>query len=62
MLNVHMWQYERPQPRTISVEERHAKLARTRQVAGQKQEHRKDLLQDRSARIRATLQVAPFVR
>ena len=36
------------------------KLARTRQVAGQKQEHRKDLLQDRSARIRATLQVAPF--
>ena len=35
-------------------------LARTRQVAGQKQEHRKDLLQDRSARIRATLQVAPF--
>ena len=59
MLNVHMWQYGRPQPRTISIEERHAKLARTRQVAGQKRERRKDLLQDRSARIRATVQVAP---
>jgi hypothetical protein len=59
MLNVHMWQYGQPQPRTISVEERHAKLSKTRQVAGQKRERRKDLLQDRSARIRATVQVAP---
>ena len=24
MLNVHLWQYGRPQPRTISIEERHA--------------------------------------
>ena len=60
MLNVHMWQYGRPQPRTISIEERHAKLARASQAAGQKRDRFKDLLQDRSARIRATLQVAPF--
>ena len=44
MLNVHIWQYGRPQPRTISVEVRHANLARTRQVSGQKRERRKDLL------------------
>jgi hypothetical protein len=57
MLNVHMWQYGRPQSRTISVEERHAKLARARQVSGQ--ERRNALLQDRSARRRASLQVSP---
>jgi hypothetical protein len=54
MLNVHMWQYWRPQPRTISVGERHAKQAGARQVAGQKRERRRDVLQDRRARIRAT--------
>jgi hypothetical protein len=59
MLNVHMWQYGRPQPRTISVEERHAKLAKARQVSGQKRERRKALLQDRSACRRASLQVSP---
>jgi hypothetical protein len=57
MLNVHMWQYGLPQSRTKSVKKRHEKLAKTRQVAGQKPKRRKDLLQDRSARIRATVQV-----
>ena len=63
MLNVHIWQYGRRQPRTISVEERHAKLAKTRQVAGQKRERRKDLLQDRRTRGYALLyKLHHFVR
>ena len=56
--NVHMWQYGRPQPRTISVEERHARLAKARQASGQKRESRKELLADRKAQRRATLQDA----
>ena len=44
-VSCHFVRTSAPQPRTISIEERHGKLARTRQVAGQKQEHRKDLLQ-----------------
>ena len=58
MLNVHLWQYGRPQPRTISVEERHARLAKARQASGRKRESRKALLADRSARRRAALQDA----
>ena len=56
MLNVHMWQYGRPQPRTISVQERHARLAKARQVSGRKRDARKDQLADRRARRRAILQ------
>ena len=58
MLNVHLWQYGRPQPRTISVEERQARLAKARQASGRKRESRKALLADRSARRRAALQDA----
>jgi hypothetical protein len=57
-LNVHMWQYGRPQPRTISVEERHARLAKARQSSGKKRESRRDQLADRQARRRAVLQQA----
>jgi hypothetical protein len=32
MLNVHMWQYGRPQPRTISVRERHARLVKSKKI------------------------------
>ncbi len=56
MLNVHMWQYGRPQPRTISIKERHARLAKARQASGKKRESRKDQLADRGARRRATQQ------
>ena len=36
MLNVHMWEYGRPQPRTMSVEERRDALQQSRRAAGQK--------------------------
>jgi hypothetical protein len=58
MLNVHMWQYGRPQPRTISVEERHARLQKARQASGRKRESWKELLAERSAQRHATLQNA----
>jgi hypothetical protein len=50
MLNVHMWQYGRPQPRTISVQVCHTRLAKARQVSGQKLESQKDKLAGRRAR------------
>ena len=56
VLNVHMWQYGRPQPRTISVQERHARLKKARLVSGRKREARKDQMADRRARRRAILQ------
>ncbi len=55
-LDVHMWQYGRPQPRTLSVEERHARLAKARQSSGKRRESRKDQLADWRARRRAVLQ------
>ncbi len=61
MLDVHMWQFARPQPHTISVEEHHSRLARARQVTGKKREHQQDHLKDRSARRRATLLDAEYI-
>jgi hypothetical protein len=58
-LNVHMWQYGQPQPRTLSVEERHTRLAKARQSSGKTRESSKDQLADRcawAARRRAVLQ------
>jgi hypothetical protein len=41
--------------------ERSWKLAGSRKVASQNQEHQRDIVQDRLARIRASLQVSPYV-
>ncbi len=49
MPNVHMWQYGRPHPHTISVEERHTRMAKVRHASGKTRESRKDQLADRRA-------------
>jgi hypothetical protein len=55
MLNVHMWQYGRPQPRTLSVQERRDSTRQSKQGAGQKRARRKDYLKDMSVRRRAAM-------
>jgi hypothetical protein len=59
MLNVHMWQYMRPQPRSLSAAATHAErrdaLIRSRQAAGQKRARHKACLKDRSVRRYAAM-------
>ena len=58
MLNVHMWQFGRPQPRTISVQERRANLERAKKACSIKRKQRQPYTQERAARRRA-MQAAP---
>ena len=56
MLNVHMWQFGRPQPRTMSVQERQAYRANKRKESNWKRalrRLRKPYTQERAARRRA---------
>jgi hypothetical protein len=53
MLNVHVWQFGRPQPRTMSVQERQAYRANKRKESNRKRELRKPYTQERAARRRA---------
>ena len=58
MLNVHMWQFGRPQPRTISVQQRHANQEKTQKAANAKRTRRLPITKERAARRRA-MQAAP---
>jgi hypothetical protein len=52
MLNVHMWQFGRPQPRTMSVQERQAYRANKQKETNRKRALRKPYTQERAARRR----------
>jgi hypothetical protein len=49
MLNVHLWQFGRPQPRTISVEERRGNRERARKALNQKRAQRQPYIQEKAA-------------
>ena len=53
MLNVHLWQFGRPQARTISVQQRHANKERAQKAANQKRAERMPYTRDKAARRRA---------
>ena len=52
MLNVHLWQFGRPQARTISVQQRHANKERAQKAANQKRAERMPYTRDKAARRR----------
>ena len=58
MLNVHMWQFGRPQPRTISVQQRRANKEKAQKACNAKRKQRQPYTQERAARRRA-MQAAP---
>ena len=58
MLNVHLWQFGRPQPRTIQVQERRANLEKAKKACNIKRKQRLPYTQERAARRRA-MQTAP---
>ena len=53
MLNVHLWQFGRPQARTISVQQRHANKERAQKAANQKRAQRMPYTREKAARRRA---------
>ena len=53
MLSVHMWQFWRPQARTISVQERQANKELAKKAANQKRAQRKPYTQEKAERRRA---------
>ena len=53
MLNVHMWQFGRPQPRTISVQQRRANKEKAQKACNAKRKQRQPYTQERAARRRA---------
>ena len=53
MLNVHMWQFGRQQPRTISVQQRRANLEKAQRACNAKRKQRLPYTQERAARRRA---------
>jgi hypothetical protein len=57
MLNVHMWQFRRPQPRTISVQERQTRAENWRKEINRKRALRKNYAQERAA-LRQAMQDA----
>jgi hypothetical protein len=50
MLNVHLWQFGRPQARTISVQQRHANKERAQKAAIQKRAQRMPYTREKAAR------------
>ena len=59
MLNVHMWQFGRPQPRTISVQQRRANLEKAQKACNNKRKQRLPYTQERAARRRAMQAAQP---
>ena len=53
MLNVHIWQFGRPQPRTISVQQRRANKGKAQKACNAKRKQRQPYTQERAARRRA---------
>ena len=53
MLNVHLWQFGRPQARTISVQQRRANMERAQKATRQKRAQRMPYTKEKAARRRA---------
>jgi hypothetical protein len=53
MLNVHLWQFKTPQPRTISVEERRDNREQARKALNQKHAQHQPYIQEKAARRQA---------
>ena len=53
MLNVHMWQFGRPQPRTISVQQRRANNELAQKTVTQKRAQRRAYTREKAERRRA---------